>query len=423
MSDRLPGTVDVAVVGAGAAGIAAARAVRAAGRSVLVLEAKDRIGGRAWTREILPGVPVDLGAHWLHSADVNPLAALGRAAGFTLGQSDLDREVFFPDEGRWADSAERRERHAFFDRCEAAIAAAAATGPDRPIAAVLPDHPRWRPMFEHWVTVYTGVDADAASVADYVAYRDTHNNWPVREGYGALVARCGDGLPVALAAPVTAIEYGRRPVRLTTPAGTVTAHAVILTVSTGVLAAETIRFDPPLPDWKCSAIDAVPMGSADWVLLAFDRNPFGVEDSRVATIWSGDARTIGFQIRPHGCDLALGYLGGRLCCELERAGPTAMIEFARERLKAAFGSAIDRHLAATLSSAWQADPAVRGAYSAARIGEAHRRADLAQPIDEALFFAGEATDPEFFSTVHGAWRSGERAVAEALQALEARGAP
>src|SRR5690606_24140555 len=107
---------------------------------------------------------------------------------------------------------------------------AAVAGLDVPVADVLPAHPRWRPMFEHWVAVYTAADPTHTTTADYANYRDTHVNWPVREGYGALVSRYGEGLPVALAAPVAAVEWGGQRARLETPAGTVAARAVIVTV-------------------------------------------------------------------------------------------------------------------------------------------------------------------------------------------------
>ena len=419
MNVRAP--LDVAIVGAGAAGLAAARSAVDAGLSVLVLEAKDRLGGRTWTREIRPGLPVDMGARWLHSADENPLAIFGQRAGFTLGRRLMQREVFLTDLDRWADEAELTERLDYFAACEQAIFDAAAAGRDVPIIDVLPPHPRWRPMFEHWVTLFAAADAREASTADWANYRDTHENWPVREGYGALIAKYGEGLPIALDTPVTAIDWGRRPARLATPQGTIDARAVIVTVSTGVLAADAIRFDPPLPPEKQRAIEGLPLGRANWIALAFDRNVFGTEHERFVSVWAPTARTIGFTVRARGADLALGFVGAHLSSELERAGPAAMADFALQGVTTAFGRDFARHVVATMSSAWEGDPWIRGGYSAARPGCAHLRAALAAPLDGAVFVAGEATSPEFFSTVHGAYRSGERAAREAL--LTARDRP
>ena len=114
----LPSSVDVAIVGAGAAGLAAARTAVDAGLTVLVLEAKDRVGGRTWTREILPGMPIDMGARWLHSADENPLAEFGKRMGFTLGRRELRRDIFLSDLGRWATEPELAERLDYFEACQ-----------------------------------------------------------------------------------------------------------------------------------------------------------------------------------------------------------------------------------------------------------------------------------------------------------------
>ena len=271
-------------------------------------------------------------------------------------------------------------------------------------------------MFEHWVTLFSAADAREASTVDWAAYRDTHENWPVREGFGTLVAKYGEGLPVSLSTPVSAIDWSGRPVRLATPSGTVEARAVILTVSTGTLAAEAIRFDPPLPAEKQSAIEDLPLGRANWVALAFDGNVFGAGHERFVGIWAPTQRTIGFTIRAGGANLALGFLGAHLSSELERAGPAAMADFAKQGVTTAFGADVARRVTATMSSAWESDPWIRGGYSAARPGCAHLRAALAAPVGDVLFFAGEATSPEFFSTVHGAYRSGERSVREVTAA-------
>ncbi len=262
-----------------------------------------------------------------------------------------------------------------------------------------------------------GVDPDEASTLDHANYRDTGENWPVRDGYGALVARHAAEVPVETGTPAERIRWGGPAVRVETPKGTLIARAVILTVSTGVLASDLIRFDPPLPEWKRSAIRAVPMGMANKAAFAFSRNVFDIPDDSSATVYADSSRTLGFQIRHFGRNAASGYLGGRLSSELEAAGPGAMAEFALEKLKAMFGSGIAKYLTGTVTTAWESDPCIRGGYSAARPGKAHCRTDLAAPIDDRLFFAGEATSREFFTTVHGAHFSGVEAVESAVRAI------
>ena len=239
----------------------------------------------------------------------------------------------------------------------------------------------------------------------------------MREGFGALVARWGEGLPVAMGTPVQSIRWDGPGVRLDTPRGTLAARAAIVTVSTGVLSAGDIRFDPPLPDWKRSAIDGLPLGAANKVALRFARDVFGdIESDSFAAFSTATASAMSVQVRPFGLPMTVGYVGGRFADALEPQGPAAAIALAVEQHKAMFGSDIVREIVASSSTAWRGDPFIRGAYSAARPGMAHLRVDLARPVANRLFFAGEATSTEFYSTVHGACFSGRRAVAEAASA-------
>jgi len=418
---RTPSSVDVAVVGAGAAGLAAAKTVRQAGLQVALLEANGRVGGRAHTERATFGVPFDRGAWWLHSADINPLSEFARAWGFTCLRRRGSRRVFLGE--RWATPGELRERTAFYDRNFDAIHAAGRAGRDAPVSEVIEADGRWRPLLRHWIAVTSGVDPEEASTLDFANYRDTEVNWRVKEGVGTLVARYGADAPVELDAPVRRIGWGGRRVRLETPKGALEARAVIVTVSTGVLASGLIRFDPPLPEWKRSAIEAVPMGKANRIALQFDRDVFGLPANSSATPFASAPETLSFQLRPFGWNLAAGYVGGRLSSALERAGENAMIDFALEKLKGIFGAGIARRLVKASATAWEGDPYIRGGYTAALPGCAHRRADLAAPVDGRLLFAGEATSKEFYSTLHGAYLTGGAAAEEAARALRAARPP
>ena len=128
-----------------------------------------------------------------------------------------------------------------------------------------------------------------------------------------------------------------------------------------------------------------------------------------------------FQIRPFGWNLAIGYVGGSFCSELERAGEAAMTDLALAQLKAIFGSGISRRLVRSACTGWEGDRFIRGGYSAALPGHAHRRADLAGPVADRLFFAGEAASTEFFSTVHGGYLAGIEAARAAAKRLPSPG--
>ena len=405
---------DVAIVGAGAAGLAAAHRLAEAPLSLVVLEARERAGGRA--HSVSPGGrwPIDLGCGWLHSADVNPFARMAEGLGFTV---DKTPPPWMKQSGLQDVTAEematfRRD----FDALEKRLEAAAATGADRAASELLDPGSPFNGAFNAFSAAYNGAEFDRVSVLDYAAYDDTGVNWRVTEGYGALVAAAGAGAPVALGAAVTAIDHSADPIRLSTARGKVRARAVIVTLPTDVLAEGRVAFSPALPD-KLRAAEGLPLGVADKAFLTLD----GAEELPADGHFFRrlDRRETGsYHLRPFGRPLIEAYFGGRLAEGLETEGQGAFCAFAIEELVELLGSSWRARLRPIASTAWNADPWSRGAYSHALPGCAGDRARLAEPVDGRLFFAGEATSPHAFSTAHGAWESGVRAAEEALAALQ-----
>jgi monoamine oxidase len=408
----LPRDCDIAVIGAGAAGLAAAKTAAAAGYRVVALEAKGRTGGRAWTECGGLGAALDHGCHWLHSADRNPWVDIARDLGREVGPEARDRHIHLGD--RWAGDDEVVD---WDEHAEAAFAAIEAAAGDVAADAVLDRDARWAPLFDAWLGMINGVNGEVTSTLDHANYVDTQENWRVEGGYGALVAAYGADAPVALDTPADRIDWGGKAIRVETLRGALVARAVIVTVSTAVLAAERIVFDPPLPDWKQEAVDGLPMGAAEKVALRFDADVFGDPADCYALFSSADADAMSFQVRSDGLPLAVGYAGGRLARELAAMAPDAAVDFALERLKRVFGSGIARHVVAAVRTGWAADPDIGGGYSAARPGKAHLRADMARPVDGRLFFAGEAASEPFYSTAHGAYLTGVAAAEAAMAAI------
>ncbi len=401
---KLDSTVEVAVVGAGAAGLGAAKTLARHGLSFVLLEASHRIGGRAYSEEAAPGVPFDLGCHWLCSARLNPFVKIADSLGFRYDKSGFARGIFL--DGAPAAPEVLGEARAYMERNSARVAALLGDGPDRSIAEAREADSPWTALFDYYISINSSRDSDQVSALDLASYRDTQEDWPVQDGYGALIARFGADVPVALNTAVKRIDRSGRQIRLETARGEVTARKVILTVSTGVLGAGDIRFDPPLPDWKGEAIAALPLGNHNRIGLIFDRDVFGADAPAGGTILSPDSEPMNFRIRPFGHDYVVGRTGGRFADWLERAGTEASLDFAKEKLKRAFGADITRHVVRHIVTAWRGDPWVRGAYSAALPGRHRQRAELARPLDGRLYFAGEATSEEFFATAHGAYLSG-----------------
>lgn len=409
-------TYDVAIIGAGAAGIGAALVARALGLSFIVLEAMDRIGGRAFTEPTTLGAPWDAGCFILHSASENPLARVAERLGVSFLKGIVRRWRVL-DRDRVGAQAEAEALLAYYEECWDRIDSAAAAGRDVACADVLDrTHPFW-PQFAHRCAVFQGVDPEEASTLDHLRYRDTHENWPVADGYGTLIARIAEGVPVRLNTPVTTIDHGASPLRLDTPAGSIRARAAVLTASTGVLAADVIHFEPALPDWKIRAIDAVPIGFADKIAFAFPPGALDAEPNDYLHVLTGSRRTLGFHLRPFGYDYASGYVGGSTARSLAEASDDEAFAFAMEKLVAVLGSSIATRVTARRRTRWGREPFIRGGYSATRPGEALARTALAEPLSGRLFFAGEAAAPAFFSTAHGAYLSGIDAATRAAGAI------
>ncbi|MGH6900949.1 MAG: flavin monoamine oxidase family protein, partial [Geminicoccaceae bacterium] len=397
---------DLVVVGAGAAGLAAARTALASGLTVVVLEAKGRIGGRAHTEGATFGVPWDRGAHWLHHASHNPFTAFADAEGFAYDRTTLPRRLW---SGGWAGADLQAELDAYYARAFAAIAAAGAAGLDVAASEVIPPHPRFRAMFDSWSAALSGADPERVSTLDYARYEMSGGNWRVVDGFGALVARFGQGLPVERSTRAQRIRWGGREVVVETARGALRGRTVIVTASTNVLASGRIAFAPPLPSSKQEALAAIPLGEANKVALALDGELPGPAGPYHLHIEHRTHEAIRFELRTFGRNLAIGYLGGRFAAELEAAGPRAMVAFATDQLAQVFGADLRKQVRAAAATGWVRDPDILGGYSCALPGMAHLRPLLAEPLAGRVFFAGEACSLEAFGTVHGARASGEAA--------------
>ena len=407
---RLPSSIDVAIIGAGAAGLGAARALAGSGLSVAVLEARDRIGGRAWTIQAAPDVTFDLGCGWLHSADKNSFVAIAGQLGFAV-----NKELPPWRERAYGDTFPQSERDDFaraLDEFYERAWEAAQRGDEGPAARCLEPGNRWNPMIHAISTYINGCELDSVSILDMDAYEDTDLNWRVRRGYGALIAAYGEPCPVVKNCNVTQIDHSGKRIRLNTSQGTLEADKVIVTVPTSLIADEAIRFSPALPT-KVDAARGLPLGVDDKVMLALDEpEAFPKEGNlRGATMRTAMGT---YHLRPFGQPCIEGFFGGRFARELEQSGAGAFAAQSIDEIASLLGNGIRRKLRPLAESRWALDPFARGAYSHALPGHAGDRAILAAPVDGRIFFAGEATSPNFFSTAHGARDSGERAAREVL---------
>lgn len=414
-----PATVpdtDVIIVGAGAAGIAAARRFSAIGRRFVLLEAADRVGGRCVTDSNLFGVPFDRGARWIYAPDANPLVKFAAKAGFDIepSSSRLHLRVGRRD----ARDSELEDFIGMQLRASRAIEDAGHAKNDRDAADVLPRDLRdWRPTVEFMLGPYgCAKDLREVSAFDYAKATDRDRPSLCRQGYGALLASLATPVPARLSTPVTRIEWKDR-VEVETDKGRLVARTAIITVSTNVLLSGAIKFVPELPKRQLEALASLKLGSYEHVALQLTGNPLGTDRNDLVFEKTDGKRTAALLANIAGTSLATVDIGGSFGRELSRAGEPAMVDFALEWLNGLYGSDVKKAVKRTHATRWSENPYVRGAYSAASPGKQGARKVLMEPLNGKIYFAGEAVNETNWGTVGGAWESGSRAADAILRKL------
>lgn len=416
---------DLAIIGAGAAGITAARMAGAFGLSTLVLEAGSRVGGRVYTDQIL-GLPFDAGAAYIHFSHRNPWMREARRLGietrlwrgFTHFQMIADGKPLGMASGErrskafeafWAhlDDLEKAQGETVFDPMSMADGA-------RPLT------PEGQAALGDMSRLGLGDEPERISLADY--FEQWHGpDHIVPAGYGTLVAAAAQALPIRLSTPVTDVETIKGGFKLLTPNGALTARAVIVTVSVGVLRAESIKFKPALPNTVLSALDGFRMGSLTKVALAFDgaRFGFGVGEDKI--VMDAPLGSMTFEMWPYDRNLVLAVTGGDAGRALTKMGERQAVQEVLQIFSAFAGPEAQRHFLAGRLAAWWRDPLFEGGYSYTRPGAFSARQDLHESGVDGLYFAGEATCGGRFGasmTVAGASYAGWDAVHRAVRFIK-----
>jgi monoamine oxidase len=409
---------DIIVIGAGVAGIAAARRIQAAGRKVIVVEASGQIGGRCLTDTTTFDVPFDRGARWMHNPDTNPMIKLGRTADLDISPAPFSQKIRIGR--RNARAGETEEFLAALVRANRAIDEASRGRIDVSCASALPkDQGDWAATAEFVLGAnFTGKDLKDVSAIDKARAQDRNAAIACRQGLGTLVARLGGEVPVALSTPANRIVWDRRDVTVDTPSGKIDARAAIITVSSNVLTAGNIKFTPDLPKRHLDAAAKLSLGSYDRIALQLPGNPLGLGRDDVIIEQSNSTRTALLSANIGSSSLCVIDVAGSFGRDLSAQGEPAMVAFASEWLSKLFGSEAVAGIKKTSVTRWNAAPFVLGAMSSAVPGGQPSRKILTEPIG-CLFLAGEATHETLWGTVDGAWESGERAADAALQKIGA----
>jgi len=413
----LPREADIVVIGAGAAGIAAARRVVAANRKVIVIEAAGQIGGRCLTDTATFEVAFDRGARWMHNPDTNPMIRLARSSGLDVYPAPLGQKIRIGQ--RFARAAETEQFLATLVRANRAIDEASRGKVDVACASALPkDLADWAGTMEFVLGANAvGKDLKDISAIDKARAQERNASIACRQGVGTLIAKLGEQVPLALSMPANRVAWNGRDVTVETPAGKIAARAAIVTVSSNVLAAGNIKFTPDIPKRQLDAAAKLSLGSYDRIALQFQGNPLGLARDDIVIEQSTSTRTALLFANMGSSSLCSIDVAGSFGRDLSAQGEPAMVAFAVEWLTKLFGSEIAAAVKQSSATNWNAAPFVLGAMSAAAPGAQPLRKVLTEPIG-CMFLAGEATHETLWGTVDGAWESGERAADAALRALK-----
>lgn len=408
---------DVVIIGAGAAGLAAAHDLKAAGRRAIVIEARGRIGGRAFTDTSL-GPAYDAGAMFIHWAERNPWVQIARDLGIaTPGESWGGGFQVFAD-GKPMPETDRLKRRGAFGQIDRRLETVDLTRRDLSVRDLLGDlGPDMAQIASSGLLLSIGEESDRISARDYQRLW-AGDDLVVPSGYGNLVAAYGAGLDIRLNQPVSEIRWDGPDVAITTPSGTLHASACIVTAPVGVLKAGAIRFTPELPARNRDALDGIGMGALTKIALKLEGDRFGITPGASFLEAGSPGQLMNLDLFPDDKDIVVAYCGGDHARELSAAGTEAARAYVTELLTKMLGSDVRKAVTGISFPAWWTDPFSRGSYSVCLPGRETAREQLAEPIGGRIFIAGEATAGGGAMTVGGATLAG-RAAAAAVARIKA----
>jgi monoamine oxidase len=414
---------DVVIIGAGSAGLSAAKELIRQGISFAVVEASHRIGGRAYSEVIGPDAWFDLGCAYLVAGrfattredESNPFIDDAIQRGAVMEEYLHPSHYIF--NGRPLNAEEKKDCKKFYNECEKAIRQSSENGDDLAISDIIDIQSPYAIPYADMMSVTVPKDLDESSSADFFYGVDEYVNYNTQRGYGNLVAQWGSNIDVALNTKVESVDWSGKEIRVITGRGTIRARCLISTVSNGVLAAQHIHFQPRLPDWKMEAIQEVTMGAENKIGVHFTKNIFAPEDSGYYQVWSEEAPGAYVDVNLVSTNIVTVFIGGRFSIWMEQQGQGAAREFAIDRIADIFGNDIRSSVGRSIATAWVTDPWTMGSYASANPGQFHQRDVLPKSIDDKLFFAGEAT-ARANGTCNGAYWSGVRAAREVSSVLQ-----
>jgi monoamine oxidase len=421
---------EVLIIGAGMAGLSAARTLVDQGVRVVVLEARQRIGGRNWTSRAWPQTPTDMGASWIHGVRGNPITDLADRLNLNRAATDYDNSVLYNLDGSQVSEVLESQIYNNFETVrDNALDAVDFSKPDYPLEVALHEAANWDGLSvvakqRLNFTINTGIEHEfSGDVAEMSAqFPDDSSEFSGNDvifpnGYDQIFNNLTQGVDIQLGQIVSEIGYDEAGVRITTDQATWRAPRAIITLPVGVLQKDVVRFAPELPAAKREAIHTLGSGLLNKTFLRFPEAFWPKQPEIINYIssnkgeWNEWLNIFHYTNQP----ILLGFNAASYARTVESFSDEKTVQDAMRVLRQIFGNNIPNPNAWQITR-WASDPFAFGAYSFNAVGSNRSiRTALGASVEDRLFFAGEATSLDYYQTVHGAHLSGVRVAGEVAQ--------
>ena len=430
--------VDVVIIGAGTAGLSASSEFLKSGKSIICVEASNRIGGRCFTDHRIFGIPYDIGAHWMHNFSGNHLVKYGIKNSNQFDVYEIKENLLVYDGLNEVTSNNLNETlksiktikdRYLYDKINLNYNEKPPFKNDIPFINQIPKQLKESDWFgtahQALGPCLAGVDFNDLTIYDeFLNYKEIGvGDGFVKEGYGSLIANLRKEVPVKLNTIVKEIKWGGKGVVVETNQGSIKSKTCVLTVSTEVLNQGKIKFTPKLPLEKYEAFNGINLGVYNHITLqlknefykSFEILPDTYLFSKIKNKVSPPKGFFG-SLRLHNTNLSYFDVGGQFAKNLENEGERACIDFVIKSLKSTFGNKFDQFVIKAHATTWGKNEFSLGSYSSARPGKAHLRRALKSSVGDRIFFAGEASSINY-GTVHGADLSGKEVADDVMNQL------